>query len=296
MVIAAAVVSAGQMRPELMPKRPVRIQEALQGLGGAVTLAAPAAFCIDDSYFLLLRRHFQSTIRFVVQTPAGPSTCSWSIGDLYPGQYDALILYRKTGEIAATARGQVFAGVSTAMNIEPLQTEVRGAITVGGLPVDGGVQLKFIDQIIRREWKARVDAQGNYRVNLNSDPADRVCAMVERTAPMNSIYECTTFQAGTERFDIDLLPGLVQINVRPNRSLGADRKGSVKVTERPGGTFGRTFTLAEGIRGEYFGKGYKTYQVSVTTVEGQPLTDVVTIAVTPENPAATVEFLGKSEP
>jgi hypothetical protein len=94
-----------------------------------------------------------------------------------------------------------------------------------------------------------------------------------------------------------LLPGLLRINVLPNRSLGSDRKASVKVAEKPGGRFGRTFTLAEGIRGEYFGKGYGTYHVSVTTVEGQqPLTDVVTIVLTPEHPAATVEFFGKREP
>ena len=82
----------------------------------------------------------------------------------------------------------------------------------------------------------------------------------------------------------------------PNRSLGAGRKGSVKVSERPGGSFGRTFTLDEGIRGEYFGSGYKTYHVSVTTVEGHPLTDVVTVVLTPENPVAAVDFFGKSEP
>jgi hypothetical protein len=284
------------MRPELMPKRPVRIQEELREPGGAVTLAAPTTFCLDDNYFLLLRRHFQSTIRFVVQTPAGPSTCSWSVADLYPGAYDAMILYRKTGEIAATARAEVFAGVSTPMNIAPLRTEVQGTVTVAGLPLDGGVQIKFIDDVIRWEWKASVDAHGNYRAHLTSEPNDRVCATVERIQPMNHIRECSTFQAGIERFDIDLLPGLLRINVLPNRSMGADRQGSIKVNESPGHSWSRTFKLAEGIRGEYFGRGYKTYRVSVTAVEGQPLTEVVTIALTPENPAATVEFFGKSEP
>ena len=292
-------LAIGQMRPELMPKGPIRFLELRPGeLGGAVAARAPEQYCIDDTFFLLLRRHdrSQASIRFVVQMPAGPSSCTWDFNELRPGPYDALILLRATGEIAATAQGEVFEGVSTPMTLDQPRTRVHGTVTVAGLPSDGAMRLKMVDEVTRWEWKAWIDSQGNYRVDLNSEPTDRVCAILERTERMNEIRECATFQTGTQRFDIDLPPGVLRINVLPNRSLGPERKGSIRVSEAPGHSWSRTFTLADGIQGDYFGRGLKTYRISVTAVEGQPLTEIVTANLTPENQTATVEFFKATQP
>jgi hypothetical protein len=288
-VIALSPVTSvrGQMRPQDMVKRGLRVAPLPPGEGGTVSLTAPADYCIDGSYFLLVRHHQtgpEGGFAFVVQTPAGPSECRWTIDGLKEGMYDALILFRSTGEIAATARGQVVRAQTNPMTIRPLQTEIEGVVTVDGVPSTEGIQLTFThDTSPSWRWKPSMGANGQYRIKLDGESSERLCAEVTRARPLNIVRECLAVQPGLQHFNIDIAPGVIRVYVPPVPSAPDDRDALVVVN-----SFSRFFKLAEGFDGEYFSGGYKEYRISVTTLARELLSEEVRVTLSPEHPVADI--------
>jgi hypothetical protein len=257
------------------------------GEGGRLIVTAPAEYCNDTAYGLLVRRHTDFAAEYMVDAPAGPAACQWQIDGLPEGRYDALILVRPQGRIIATARGEVVRGSDTLMRLVPLQIEVAGQITINGEPATD-VRLKFKHNgNLNWEWDAPLDSRGEYRVKIEGKETDNICAQIERIQPLNSYSKCGYFAPGLQRLDLDLLPGVIRVEVTPFQGSGPGQWASVRV-RGPNGSISRSFEPSKGFRGDYFAGGYVTYEVSFTDVDHHTVLALTSVTLTPEQPIVNV--------
>jgi hypothetical protein len=253
------------------------------GEGGGVLVIAPVSLCADETHELeLLRAVDHGGLRFEVRVPAGPSSCRWEVDGLPPGEYEARIMVVRDKRVVATApRGEVIPGGVVLMQLELANVEVEGYVTLDGVPATD-VRLHFRHNEANYDWYATVNENGFYRITLDGRGSGSFCMSLERALPFNEVtiniprpagppFPCRVFSPGPQRFDVDLHipPGLIRIHVPPLKEA-VQYDAAYVLVRYPGSSSSRSFTssrsirLAEGFRGEFFGHGYREYEVSVS--------------------------------
>ncbi len=194
--------------------------------------------------------------------------------------------------LASSAIACTIVLTSASMSGETLPAiEIEGLITVDGVPAtrDIGVTVRSKGSSLLK-LKAPLDANGVYRAKVAAArESDEICFSFERTRPLNYVERCGTFTPGSQRFDIDLAPGVIAVDVAPVKRA-APGELALLVVGTPGSVVNRTFRLAEGFRGEYFGNGFKQYDVRVTTMNGDKTLSSSTVILSAEHPVSDVKL------
>jgi hypothetical protein len=293
-VITCLIVATASPASSQAPPYPIEIRHPFgrggwrvaplpPGAGGGILVIAPDSLCGDETHELeLLRAGDHGSLFFAVRVPAGPSLCRWEVEGLAPGDYEARIKTVHDKRVVATApRGEVVPGGVVLMQLEVANVEVEGYVTLDGVPATG-VRLHFRYNGAHYDWYAPVDENGFYRVTLDGRGGGSFCLSLERALPFNDVtiniprpagppFPCRVFYPGPQRFDVDLHipPGLIRIHVPPLKEA-VQYDAAYVLVRYPGSSSSRSFTssrsirLAEGFRGEFFGHGYREYEVSVS--------------------------------
>jgi hypothetical protein len=170
----------------------------------------------------------------------------------------------------------------------PRSVELKGAVKVGGRAAPN-VRLIFqYTRGVQRERHVRIKSDGTYRVKLEGRDTDLVCARIERSRPLNSYLQCRRFSGGSYRFDFDLPPGVIRVEIPPFRHLGIPW-ASVRV-EGARDSAGRAFKPAAGFRGDYLAADFGAYVVTVTDPENDKELVTWPVTLTADQPVMGIKL------
>jgi hypothetical protein len=86
-----------------------------------------------------------------------------------------------------------------------------------------------------------------------------------------------------------ILPGVIRIEIPPLDDVDPDLRAVVTV-DLPGKATAWGFNLAKGFRGEYFGAGFRQYEIRVETIDFAVRLASASITLSPERPEVDVKL------
>jgi len=286
--IALATIGLGRVDAQLLG--PVRTEDPVPaGTGATLVVVAPDTLCGPDLELMVSR-----TVpggggrRYVFQTPVKPPECRWTIADVRPGDYQA-VLKKARGDqrVVAMSRLDVHPGSAWTTTIAPMNATVEGLITVQRIAIPDA----YVEVEQRSgpgwSWDGRTDSEGYYRLAVQADTD--LCIRVMLPNALNNTLQCHAFGAGVNRRDFDLPPGRIDIVLVPHdgpihatpillvdSGVGSATSASVTVTARAE----RSFVALP----------YGKHHVRATTMEYDRDFDAVDVVLTPEAPVKRVSL------
>ncbi len=176
---------------------------------------APEHMCSREPE-LLVTRTVSGGRQHVFQTPVTPPECRWTIADVPPGNYQAVLrLAHGDQRIVAMAHTEVHPASTWTMSVSPLAGTVEGLISVGGIPAGRGVFVQVIQNGAPGwAWDTRTDSDGYY--TLAVAPDDSLCVRVTLPNALNfKSSRCGGFGPGVNRRDFDIPPGRIDVTLVP---------------------------------------------------------------------------------
>jgi len=285
-------------------KPPLRVESgAPEGEGGELIISVEPQLCAQSGLLVRLMRQDaegRPTFFNVFETALG-KPCSWTVTDLWPGNYHLMVQRGYSGHSPEIFVHRAVSITPGARFTEPLstnRTEISGLVTVDGARLDAleGMVVSF-----RRPNESfahaeiPVGAGGEYRGHLNF--AGDVQVMLEKV--IFSKFMNAKVESNPARYDIDLPPGIIKLHVVPPPGLTTDYRIHCDVSheapttqERRRPDVSRTSVLVLMDKPQtYFiaGKGYGRYTITAGTATGnpaesRPLIPTVVVHLTVEEP------------
>jgi hypothetical protein len=268
--------------------RPVRTEERAQpGNGATLVVVAPQSLCSADVELTVARTISQGR-QYVFQTPVAPPECRWVLGEVWPGDYQA-VLQRARGDrrVVGLSRLDVYPGSTWTTTVSPLAATVEGLISSDGRPVGSAHIEVFQNGPPGWSWETRTDNEGYYEVAVAPD--ESLCIRVRLVQSLNLAAhpQCGGFGPDSNRRDFDIPPGRIIITLAPRdgpihdtqillvlSSPGLGMSGGVSVTGRSEHSFA----------GLKFGK----YRLRATTMDDSHNFDAVEVVLSPDEPVKNV--------
>lgn len=287
----------------LAQREPLRVEPgAPPGKGGELIVSVEPQLCAQADLLLRLEREDVQgpmTLWNVFETPLG-KPCSWTVGDLWPGNYHLLVQRGSLGspsEIFVTRAVTMTAGARAEETLSSDRTEISGLVTIDGARTAAleGLSLHFRrPNELHKQADIIVNNRGEYHGYLNF--AGDVQLIL--TGVMFSEFMNVKVESGLARYNIDLPPGLIKVTVIPPPGLTFDYRircvvaheaPTVHPRQRPNVSRGDRQVFMNKSQ-TYFisGKGYGRYTITAGTdardpAASKPLLETV-VNLTAEEP------------
>ena len=289
LVVVIALAAAGIGRVHAQLSGPVRTEDPVPaGTGATLVVVAPDALCAPDLE-LLVSRTVPSGRRYVFQTPVIPPQCRWTIADVRPGDYQA-VLQRARGDqrVVAMSRLDVHPGSTWTATIAPMNATVEGLITVQRIAVVGAYVEVQQNGDPGWSWEGRTDSDGYYRLAVQADTD--LCVRVMLPNALNSIFpQCLGFGAGVNRRDFDLPPGRIDVVLVPRD--GSIHPTQILLEDSGGGWAGSASVTVTGrVERSFVALQYGKHHVRATTMEYDRDFDAVDVVLTPDEPVKRISL------
>jgi hypothetical protein len=269
-------VAVAQPHPHSQPPGR-RVAPLPAGEGGSLYVQAPLQLCADNMYEFHLHQRTpeRGEVLYVLEAPAGPSSCQWEIHDLAEGTYEVLIEAVSDGRIVARADGEVVKGTPVSLILQSVDLQIEGFLHSTGLPAkELSLRLAPSGGPTRASYHAMINEDGSYRVIVDRTDSYFIELSAKKEAGNHLLKYPLRFDSAVERLDLEIAPGVIQVVVPPFTS--APDSSWASVTLRPikvqtvpdgvlsanGSSFG--FKSKEGRRGNYIGLPYGEYEVFLT--------------------------------
>jgi hypothetical protein len=281
------------------------------GEGGGLFIRAPRELCADNTNEFHLHHRVEiggeAAVQFVVELPAGRSSCEWQISDLAEGEYEALIQVAASGRTIARTETQVVKGVTGLVTLRVQELEIQGYVTSGGRPRS---DLFLSVQAAGPVWlpdpnpAVTTNMDGWYDIKV-PDQSHQYNVSLSAQRSANHLRKYVEFFGGLQRLDLEIAPGIIHVIVPPFAAPDGSQWAQVNLRAKkwsslsdtlatPGG--GVSFNPRNGFRGDYIGLLYGDYVISLTLGNDSPDTGaVVSVPVTLSAQDATVEVTLSSE-
>jgi hypothetical protein len=177
------------------------------------------------------------------------------------------------------------------MRLESVAIDIEGVIRVGGIPMGDGFHLRFSPQAIAfLGWTAEIDTNGSYAAHIRDNASNEICGWLSRTQPLNHVMKCGQFYPGLQRFDFDVAPGIIRVEVPPVPGAADVWSEIVVGRDRSRNGPSASFKLAPGFSGEFFAGGYGTYRITVQSGNFEKVLASSSVALTSDEPLANVNL------
>jgi hypothetical protein len=290
LVAAIALASAGLGAVHAQLPGPVRTEDRAEaGTGATLVVVAPESLCEPDFELMVTRTIPEGGRRYVFQAPVKPPECRWTIADVRPGEYQA-VLQKARGDqrVVAMSRLDVYSGSTWTTTIAPMTATVEGLVTVQRIPVAGAYVEAKQNGDAGWSWEGRTDRDGYYRLAVQADTDLRVRVMLPDA--LNSIFpQCRGFSPGVNRRDFDLPPGRIDVVLVP-------REGQIHSTQiylidsGPVTGRGATVTVTARVERAFVGLEYGKHRLRATTFTYDHDFDAVDVVLTPDEPVKRVSL------
>lgn len=286
-VIALATAALGRMDVQLLG--PARTEEPVPvGTGATLIVVAPETLCVPDLE-LMVSRTVPGGRRYVFQTPVIPPQCRWTIADVRPGDYQA-VLKKARGDqrVVAMSRLDIHPGSTWTTTIAPMNATVEGLVSVQRVAIpDALVEVKQFGAP-GWSWEGRTDREGYYHLAVQAD--SDLCIRVMLRNALNSILECHGFGPGVNRRDVDLPPGRIDVVLVPHE--GPIHSTPILLTDNsPGGpAMSASASVTGRTERSFVALQYGKHHVRATTMEYDRDFDAVDVVLTPDEPVKRVSL------
>jgi hypothetical protein len=269
-------VAMAQLHPHSQPPGR-RVAPLPAGEGGSLYVQAPLQLCADNMYEFHFHQRApeRGEILYVLEAPAGPSSCQWEIHDLAEGTYEVLIEAASDQRVVARADGDVVKGTPGSLILQSVDLQIEGFIHSAGIPpTELSLRLAPSGGSTRADYHAMVNQDGSYRVMVDRTDTYLIELSAKKDVGNYLTRYPLQFDSAVERLDLEIAPGVIQVVVPPFTSAHDSSWASVslrpiKVQAVPDGVLSTNgsssgFKPKEGRRGNYIGLPYGEYEVSLT--------------------------------
>lgn len=274
------------------------------GQGGALIISVDPALCDQDDLLLrLMREDVEATTRWNVFEARVAKPCTWTISDLWPGNYDVSVRRESMRQVLADRAFEITVGTIAVETLDSSAIEVAGLVTIDGARAVDLQELRLVFRLPNQpnaHTEIPIDERGEYRGHLNFDGDVQLFVGGERGLIAN--LKSLKVERGFNRYDIDFPPGLIKVTIVPPPQLTSDfrilcaiEREAPRSNPRERPTLSKTFRqiLMDATRTYVIiGQGYGRYVIRAGTDAGnpsdsKPLVEIV-VNLTPEEPRQDV--------
>ena len=284
-------------------KPPLRVEPgAPPGKGGELIISVEPQLCAQADLLVRLEREDvqqSGTLWNVFETPLG-KPCSWTVGDLWPGNYHLVVQRGSSGyaaEIFVNRSLTITAGVRAAEALYSDRTEISGLVTIDGARTAmlEGLPLMFRrPNEVHKHAEIIVNNRGEYHGYLNF--AGDV-QLILRNVLFSKFIDLKV-EPGFTRYDLDLPPGLIKVIFVPPPGLTTEYRIRCAVAHEAPTQHPRQRPEISRVDSQIFmdkaqtyfiaGKGYGRYTIRAGTdardpADSKPLLETV-VNLTAEEP------------
>jgi hypothetical protein len=285
-VIALATGGHGLVHAQL--SGPVRTEDPVPaGTGATLIVVAPETLCAPDLE-LMVSRTVPGGRRYVFQTPVIPPECRWTIADVRPGDYQAVLKKARGDErVVAMSRLDTHPGSTWTTTIAPMNATMEGLVTVQRVALpDALVEVKQFGAP-GWSWEGQTDSEGYYRLAVQADTD--LCIRVMLPNALNSILQCHGFGPGVNRRDVDLPPGRIDVVLVPHD--GPIHATPILLTDSsPGPSMSASASVTGRTERSFVALQYGKHHVRATTMEYDRDFDAVDVVLTPDEPVKRISL------
>ena len=282
-VIALAAGEFGRVHSQF-PGRVRTEDPAPVGTGATLVVVAPDTLCAPDLELLVSRT--TTGRQYVFQTPVRPPECRWTIADVRPGDYQA-VLQRARGDqrMVGMSRLDVHPGSTWTTTIAAMNATVEGLITVQRIVVPGAYVEVKQNGDPGLSWEGRSDNDGYYRLAVQADTD--LCIRVMLPNALNSMSpQCLGFGSGLNRRDFDLPPGRIDVVLVPRD--GPVYPTPILLAESSAGR--ASVSITGRVERSFVALPYGKHHVRATTMEFDRDFDAVDVVLTPDEPVRRISL------
>ena len=221
--------------PLAQQKPPLRVEPgAPPGKGGEIIISVEPQLCAQPDLLVRVEREDVQqpwTLWNVFETPLG-KPCSWTVSDLWPGNYHLVVQRGSSGhsaEIFVDRALTITAGARAAETLYSDRTEISGLVTIDGARMAAlqGLPLLFRrPNEFHKQAEIIVNSSGEYHGYLNfAGDVQLILSNVIFPKFINLKVE-----PGIARYDLDLPPGLIKVTFVPPPGLTTEYRVLCAVT------------------------------------------------------------------
>ena len=284
-VAVIALASAGLDGMHVQLPGPVRTEDPVPaGTGATLIVVAPGTLCAPDLELIVSRT--TTGRQYVFQTPVTPPECRWTIADVLPGDYQAVLQKARGGQrMVGMSRLDVHPGSTWTMTIAPMNAAVEGLITVQRIAVAGAYVEVKQNGDPGLSWEGRTDNDGYYRIAVQADTD--LCIRVMLPNALNSMSpQCLGFGPGLNHRDFDLPPGRIDVVLLPRD--GPIHPTPILLAESSAGS--ASVTVTGRAERSFVALPYGKHHVRATTMEFDRDFDAVDVVLTPDEPVKRISL------
>jgi hypothetical protein len=195
------------------------------GQGGTLIVSIDQILCGQADLIFSVRREDREgggPLWHVFEAPV-VKPCSWTITDLWPGKYDAMLRRESPKQVAAWREFAIEAGTSTFQTLDPSRTEITGTITIDGAPAWNlaGLPIHFTSPNRPAVWvETMIDQRGEYRASL--DMSGEVWMSIGADKALMSVQRTLAIEPGLNVVNVDLPEGVINVTIVPPPGLSRE--------------------------------------------------------------------------